>query len=282
MVRIVADTSTMYSPKQAEEAGFSVSPLAVTIAGSTYRELDEITGDEFIRLIGEGNMPRSSQPAMGDVLDVYQQYEGEEILNIAMADGLSGTYSTAVMAAENCGREKEITVINSGTLCGPHRYLVETAVKLAAKGQGLKEIKAKIEKLIQSEKSFMVQSDFDYLRRGGRLSPLVSFVGKTIKLAPVLTLSEDHRQLVMSGVKRSFKQALAHIGKELTQHGVGNGWKVYVAHAGASELAAQAKAAMQELFPAVKAEIFPLTPAFITQGGPGCVAVQVIRECGEV
>ena len=282
MVRIVADTSTMYSPKQAEEAGFAVSPLAVTIAGNTYRELDEITGDEFIRLIGEGNMPRSSQPAMGDVLDVYQQYEGEETLNIAMADGLSGTYSTAVMAAENCGREKEIAVVNSGTLCGPHRYLVETAVKLAAKGQGLKEIKAKIEKLMQSEKSFLVPSDFDYLRRGGRLSPLVSFVGKTIKLAPVLTLSEDHRQLVMSGVKRSFRQALAHIGKELTRHGVGSGWKVYVAHAGASELAAQAKTAMQELFPAVKAEIFPLTPAFITQGGPGCVAVQVIRECGEI
>ena len=99
MVRIVADTSTMYSPKQAEEAGFAVSPLAVTIAGNTYRELDEITGDEFIRLIGEGNMPRSSQPAMGDVLDVYQQYEGEETLNIAMADGLSGTYASAVVVS---------------------------------------------------------------------------------------------------------------------------------------------------------------------------------------
>lgn len=282
MIRIVADTSTMYSPKQAEEAGFAVSPLAVTIAGQTYRELDEMTGDEFIRLIGEGNMPRSSQPAMGDVLDVYQRYEGEEILNIAMADGLSGTYSTAVMAAENSGCKNEISVINSGTLCGPHRYLVETAVKLAAKGQGLQEIKARVEGLMKTEKSFLVPSDFDYLRRGGRLSPLVSFVGKTIKLAPVLTLSEDHRQLVMSGVKRSFKQALAHIGKALSAHGVGQGWRIYVAHAGTRAMAEQAKAAMEELFPMLKAEIFPLTPAFITQGGPGCVAVQAIRECADI
>ena len=36
MVRIVADTSTMYSTTQAREAGFEVAPLSVTIAGKTY------------------------------------------------------------------------------------------------------------------------------------------------------------------------------------------------------------------------------------------------------
>ena len=62
MVRIISDTSTMYSTQQAREAGFSVSPLSVSIADESYRELDEMTWDRFVELIRQGNMPTSSQP----------------------------------------------------------------------------------------------------------------------------------------------------------------------------------------------------------------------------
>ena len=121
MIRIVSDTSTMYSSAQARETGFAVSPLAVTINDKSYKELDEITSEKFVAIINEGHMPRSSQPSIGDVMDVYQSFAGDEIINIAMADGLSGTYSSAVAAANSCKNAKDITVINSGTLCGPHR-----------------------------------------------------------------------------------------------------------------------------------------------------------------
>jgi len=67
MVRIVSDTSTMYSTAQAREAGFEVSPLSVTIAGKTYREYDEINAERFVDIINEGNMPQSSQPSVGEV-----------------------------------------------------------------------------------------------------------------------------------------------------------------------------------------------------------------------
>ena len=278
MVRIVTDTATMYSPEEAQEAGFTALPLAVTIAGKTYRELAEMDAGRFVTLIREGYIPRSSQPALGDVLDAYAAAGEDDVLNIAMADGLSGTYQTAVAAAETSGRKESITVLNSGTLCGPHRYLVETAVKLAREGLGAADICAKLEPLMHSERSFLIPCDFDYLRRGGRLSPLVSYVGKAIKLAPVLTMSADRRQLVMSGVKRSFRQAVDHITKELAAHGVGEGWRIYLSHAAVPAVAESARAALLEKFPKAVLEVFMLTPAFITQGGPGCVAIQAIRE----
>lgn len=67
MIRIISDTSTLYSTTQAEEAGFSVSPLSVTIAGKSYREFDEISSEEFVAIIRQGHMPTSSQPAIGEV-----------------------------------------------------------------------------------------------------------------------------------------------------------------------------------------------------------------------
>ena len=277
MVRIVADTSTMYSTAQAREAGFEVAPLSVTIAGKSYKELDEIQLDEFIGIIGQGHMPTSSQPALGDVIAMYEGCGDDEVLNISMADGLSGTYSTAVAAAENVSNGK-IEVINSGTLCGPHRYMVETAAKMAHAGATMQEIKAKVHALMDTDLSFLIPSDFDYLRRGGRLSPLVSLVGKTIKLAPVLTQSKDGRQLVMSTVSRSFKLAIKHVAKELQAWGVEKGWRIYVVHAAAPGLAESARAQLTEAFPEATLEALPLTPVFTTQGGPGCVAIQVVKE----
>lgn len=74
MVRIVSDTSTLYSTTQAEKAGFAVSPLSVTIAGNTFREFDEITSEEFVAIIRQGHMPTSSQPAIGEVEALYNRY----------------------------------------------------------------------------------------------------------------------------------------------------------------------------------------------------------------
>ena len=68
------------------------SPLSVTINGETYREFDEISSEEFVSIINQGHMPTSSQPAIGQVEELYRKYSGEQILNIAMAHGLSGTY----------------------------------------------------------------------------------------------------------------------------------------------------------------------------------------------
>ena len=276
MVRIVSDTSTLYSTAQAEQAGFAVSPLSVTINGKSYREFDEISSEQFVSIIHEGHMPTSSQPAVGEIAAMYERYAGEEIINIAMAEGLSGTYNGAVAAAGMID-DGDITVINSRTLCGPHRYMVEKAVEMAKNGAGKDEIVAHVEQLMDSAKSYLMPADFDYLRRGGRLSPLVSYVGKTIKLVPMMTQTEDGKQLTLAGVRRSFKQAIQYVAKSLQERGVDDNWRIYISHADAMDKAEQAREILKESFPNAFYDILPLSPAFITQGGPGCVAVQVVK-----
>ncbi len=277
MVRIVSDTSTLYSAAAAREAGFAVSPLSVTIAGSSYREFDEISAERFVEIIREGNMPTSSQPAVGDVAALYGSFAGDEILNIAMADGLSGTYAGAVAAAGLC-EEGNVTVINSRTLCGPHRWLVEKACAMAEAGEPLSAIVEKAEALMDTAKSYLIPADFGYLRRGGRLSPLVSYVGQAAKLAPVMTQTEDGRQLTVAAVRRGFRHAVEYVGKALEHLGKGESWRVYITHAAAPEKAQLARELLGSLYPAAVFESYPLSPAFITQGGPECMAVQVIRE----
>ena len=278
MVRIVSDTSTLYSTAQAKEAGFRVSALSVTIAGETYREFDEISAEEFVAIIRRGHMPTSSQPAIGEVASLYDQFPGEEILNVSMAAGLSSTYSSAVAAADLCAAPEKVSVINTRTLCGPHRYLVELACSMAREGESLAAITAKLEEKMNTARSFLVPADFDYLRRGGRLSPLVSYVGQATSLTPIMTQTEDGCRLTIFGIRRGYSHALKYIVKTLEKVGIGEGWRVYVSHADAMQKAEQTVAALREAMPGAVYEILPLSPAFITQGGPGCVAVQYIHE----
>ena len=278
MVRILSDTSTLYSTEQAKQAGFNVAPLSVTIAGKTYREFDEISSKEFVSIIHQGHMPTSSQPAIGEVAALYEQYPDDELLNISMAKGLSSTYDSAVAAKELCDHSDHITVINSRTLCGPHRYIVEKATQMAAEGASLKEITDHVEELMLTAKSYLIPSDFSYLHRGGRLSPLVSYVGQAVQLAPILTQTEDGCQLTMAAVRRGFKQAVTHVGKLLSERCTGSGWRIYITHADAQQSAEQALTLLKALIPSATFEIHPLSPVFITQGGPSCVAIQAIHE----
>jgi DegV family protein with EDD domain len=277
MVRIVSDSSTLYSSAQAREAGFAVSPLSVTIADRSYREFDEISSDEFVGIIRQGHMPTSSQPAIGEVTALYEEFAGEQILNIAMAQGLSGTYMSAVAAADLCDNADEITVLNSRTLCGPHRYMVEKAVEMAKNGATLEELLAWLNPRIDTAKSFLIPADFDYLRRGGRLSPLVSHVGKMVVLSPVMTQTEDGTRLTVAGIRRGFKHAVKYCVEYLQKQGIGKGWKVYISHAAAPEKAETAIEMLRAAMPGAEYEIVPLSPAFITQGGPGCMAIQYVQ-----
>ena len=278
MVRIVSDSSTLYSSAQAREAGFAVSPLSVTIAGKTYREFDEISSQEFVDIINQGNMPTSSQPAIGEVSALYEEFAAEPILNIAMADGLSGTYNSAVAAANLCENAESITVINTRTLCGPHRYLVQRAVEMAADGCSLEEIKGWVEHKMDTVKSFLMPADFDYLRRGGRLSPLVSQVGKLANLVPVMTQTDDGCRLTIASIRRGFAPAIKYVAEHLKKHEVGAGWRIYVSHATTQARVDQALNILKTAIPNANYEVVPLSPAFITQGGPDCLAVQYIKE----
>lgn len=195
-----------------------------------------------------------------------------------MADGLSGTYNSACVAKEMAENSKRIEVINSGTLCGPQKYLVDLAVKLVELGKNKDEIVNEINKSKEETKSFLIPNDFDYLVRGGRLSSIVGKIGSVIKLVPVMTLSEDKKSLVKFTTKRTFKRALQKISEDMINKGINSNYKIYISHACNEELAKSAENIILENIENADIEINLLGPVFTTQGGPGCISIQYIRK----
>ena len=90
-MKIVADTSTLYSPTEGKSIDLTVLPLSVTVNGKTYTEYVDITSKEFVDIVRAGGVPASSQPSVGGYIETFENAD-EDTLVLCMADGLSGTY----------------------------------------------------------------------------------------------------------------------------------------------------------------------------------------------
>ncbi len=262
-MKIITDSGSLYSPEEGKKIGIEVLPLHVIADKKSYKEFVDI--------------PTSSQPPIGETLELFEKYADEEVLVINMADGLSGTYQSTMAAKQSMEHNENIHVINSMTLCGPQKYLVDKAIQLKEKGLAIENIMKEIHKSIASEQSFLIPQDFDFLKRGGRLTPLAATIGGMLKIIPVMTKTKDGKRLEKFTMKKTLKGAIKEIIKYFQTMEVNENYRIYVSHAGVLEQAEAVIEQIQKCFEKVKIELLELSPAFIAQGGPGCIAIQAIR-----
>ena len=278
MLQIVTDSSTLYSIREGEEKGITVCPLHVNIDGKSYRDFEDLTSTKLLKFIQQKKVPSTSQPSIGEKIDTYNRLSEEgEVLDITMAQGLSGTYDNALLAKSQCDHPEKIHILNSKTLCGPHRSLVDLAIKMKEAGSSLEEIKTELEKARETDISFLIPFDFQFLLRGGRVRQIEAGLGGLLKLIPVMKRQEDGTVLVKFTVARTFKKALRSILEEFDKRNVTDAYTFYITHAFNDELAFAAQKMLREKYPEAKIVIYPLSPTFITQGGPGCIAIQTIK-----
>ncbi len=276
-MRIIADTATLYSPLEGEAQGMTIIPVCVNINNKTYKDYAEISSEEFLKMVADGGIPTSSQPAIGDILDVFESSE-EEMLVLTVGDGLSGGYQTT-LSARNCVNNPDcIHVMNSKTLAGPLRYLAKKAVSLKERGLDIGKIKDELVASIESSVSFVIPEDFEFLKRSGRLTTITAKVGGALKLLPVLTQTEDKTRIRPIAIKRSWKTAVDTIIQRLQAIGVNHEYLISICHAGAFQKAVSVMEQIKKSFAFSEIEILPLSPALITHGGPGCIVVQTIKK----
>lgn len=276
MVKIITDSSSTFTKEEGDKMGVDILSLRVNIGDMEGEDL-EVDMEEFYGRISKGEIPRSSQPPLGEVIEAYEKYSQDDIINIAMADGLSGTYQTACAAKDMVDNKDKITVINTRTLCGPHRYLVEKAVKMRDLGKTKDEIVEWIRRAADTAESFLIPQDFAFLKRGGRLTTMSAALGSVLNLKPIMTQTSDGKRLDKYAVKRNMKKAVRTIIEHMQEKGIGERYILYVSHANALEDAKKVIEQIKEAFVNMEIRLLDLGAAFVTQGGPQCIAIQYIE-----
>lgn len=276
-MKIVTDTASLFSPMEGKELGITVLPACTVIDGKVYRDFEDISSEEILKLVDGGAVPTTSQPSVGDMLEVLENQQ-EEVLFISIGDGLSGGYQNAMGVKNSMENGEKIHVIDTKTLAGAEHYLVQKAIQLKERGCQIGQIKEELQKCIETSVSFVIPVDFNFLKRSGRLTPIAAKIGSMIKIVPVLTQTEDMKRIAPFAIKRSRKKAVEAILERLKSLGVDDNYVISICHTGVCESAKEVLQQVKKQFANTATELFTLSPSLVTHGGPGCIVIQAIRK----
>lgn len=139
--------------------------------------------------------------------------QGKDILYLGFSSGLSTTYNSARLAAEELAEsypEQKIITIDTLAASAGQGLMVYLAVEEQKKGKTMEEVADYVREITPQLCHWFTVDDLHYLKRGGRISPTVAFAGTLLGIKPVLHV-DDEGHLVNVSKVRGRKSALKAI-----------------------------------------------------------------------
>lgn len=214
--RIIID-STADLPGELR-ARFTVLPLTVNFGEESFQDGGTITHREFYeRLIESDVLPTTSQVAPQAFHDAFRAAvdAGEEVVAITISSKLSGTWQSAMIAAEDF--PGKVHVVDSRTATIATGILAEYALSLAEAGMAAAELASKLEEEREKVCLIAMLDTLEYLKKGGRISAAVAFAGGLLSIKPVISLPDGEIELL--GKARGSKQGNNLLIKEIEKAG---------------------------------------------------------------
>lgn len=196
-IRFIIDSAADIIPSEAKELGLIHLPLKVMFGDEEYSDAVDLTHKEFYeKLIENTDFPKTSQVNPDTFASAYQEVvdAGDTAVVITLSGKLSGTYQSAVIAAEDF--EDKIFVVDSETVSIGERILIQRGLALRDEGFSASEIAEKLNQEKQQIRLLALLDTLEYLKKGGRISAAVAFAGNILSIKPVIAVENGEVSLL--------------------------------------------------------------------------------------
>jgi DegV family protein with EDD domain len=198
-VAVVSDTTAYLTPEVIAANGIHIVSLYVNFGGErTEREADIADYDAFYEeLRSAQKLPTTSQPSVGDFVSVYEPLlaDGQDVVSIHIAGGLSGTPEAARQAKETLERDGKggdrVHVLDSRTAAGGLGLVVLAAAHRAAADGDADSVLAAALAAREELKMWFAIDTLEFLKRGGRIGAASAWIGSTLKIKPILSVESE-------------------------------------------------------------------------------------------
>ncbi|MBC1474209.1 DegV family EDD domain-containing protein [Listeria grandensis] len=281
-IALVTDSVADLPQSVMEEYQIQVIPLHIALAGNDY--LDKITMDTgtlFERLEDSDAYPTSSQPSVKAVANQlsFLANHYEHVLVLTVSGKLSGTYETVKKAAASVSGD--IAVLDTRQNSGAQGLLVKAAAEQIALGKTFAEVQSFVMQRISQTKIFVSVPNLDAMIRSGRLGEKGGAIGNTLRLKPVVSLSDTGAGTVSDiafSLQRSTKKIAARVKKMLAQGQVA---EYAIVHAHTPERAAEYEALFTKIVGKSPAYVMEISSIIAMSAGKGCVAIAIRMQVDE-
>lgn len=276
--QIITDSCCDLPQEMLEKLNLKVTPLSMLFRGETVQ--DSVSGDikTFYDALRNGEAASTSavNPEGWTAVIETVLKEGKDALVIAFSSGLSTTYQSAVIAANELMERypgRKINVVDSLCASLGQGLLVWYACQKRDAGMELDALTAWVEENKPNLCQWFTVDDLMYLKRGGRVSAATALVGTMLKIKPVLHV-DDEGKLINVGKVRGRKASIDALADKVAELGLpGQNEFVTICHGDCLEDAKYLEKALKERV-GVKEVFIGYTGAVIgSHSGPGTLAV---------
>lgn len=275
MVKIITDSTADFTAAEAAELGIDIVHLRTRFGDEEYIDGVDITPHQFYEKLVESDvLPTTSQPSPAEFEAAFASAleEAGEVVAITISSALSGTYQSAVIAAEAFG--DRVRVVDSLSASIGEQVIVRRAAQLAAEGLSAAELAGRIEAERGDVCVLALLDTLEYLKRGGRISAAAAFAGGVLAIKPVITLRDG--AVVMAGKARGSKNGGNLLNQFAEKRGIDFSRPYLLGYTGLSDALLMKYAADSGELWRAYAEELPVTAigsVIGTHGGPGAIAV---------
>ncbi|HBI93549.1 MAG TPA: DegV family protein [Terrisporobacter glycolicus] len=190
-LKIICDSLADVPKNLVKLYDIEVIPLTIIINETEYKDGQNLTNEEFYKLIKEyDEIPKTSQATYIQFKEIFKKYldQGKKILYISGSSKVTGTYQSAMITKNDL--QGEIHIFDSLNLsygCGAQ---VVTACEMNEQGKSIEDIVKKLEEIRDNILVLFAVDNLDYLKKGGRLSASKAAIGSMLSIKPILQMQD--------------------------------------------------------------------------------------------
>ncbi|MBL0344394.1 DegV family protein [Candidatus Villigracilis affinis] len=212
MLRIVTDGAADILPEWAQEFGIDVIPVNILFGEKSYLQGTELDNEGFYKLVDETKrIPKTSQPSPHQFVEFYRKIaqKGDTILSIHITAKLSGTYASAIAAAEELKDEFKVIPVDSAVGSLGIGLMCREARKLERAGKSIDEIVKYLEDVKYKIRVILTLDTLEYAKMSGRVKTLQAALASLLNVKPIAILRNG--DLNMAERVRTRKAALDRV-----------------------------------------------------------------------
>lgn len=212
MLRIVTDGAADILPAWKAEYGIDVIPVNIMFGERSYLQGVDLDNEGFYKLVDEKKrIPKTSQPTPHQFVEFYRRIaqKGDTILSIHVTAKLSGTYTSAVSAAEEVKNNFKVFPIDSASGSLGIGLMCREARRLDRAGKSAEEIVQYLEDIKYKVRVILTLDTLEYAKMSGRVKTLQAALASVLNVKPIAVLRDG--DLSMAERVRTRKASLDRV-----------------------------------------------------------------------
>ena len=276
---IFTDSACDIKPEILAEWGVKYCSLTLRFTGEDKEYLnDEIDVKEFYDKMRAGGVAKTAAINSETFVEAFEKIlkEGKDILYLGFSSGLSTTYNSARLAAQQLSDaypEAKIFTVDTLAASAGQGLLVRLVVNKKNSGATIDEAADYAISIVSRICHWFTVDDLVYLKRGGRISAAAAFFGNVIGIKPVLHV-DNAGHLVNVMKVRGRKSAVATMAEKYAELADDKeGGLIYISHADCIKDVNELAEIFKSKYGASVDIITDVGPVIGAHSGPGTLAL---------